>query len=342
MVVVLWSGGDAEAGYGGGYGGSGGGGIWAEAWWVGSPEGPGPYIGPSSSASGQCAWHDLGGSLSALGSGLGQAGLPTSFWTAGRSGGHPGIWGVMSWATPLAKSETGVDHFDLVACPDGSQVPATGGDVESDLPKAHPPGGSPVWIWLFWDTVPDPPSGGLPPVIDEAYREVGLPSPSPSTSPSEIRGITQATVVNTPTWLWVNPWIWHRWSATAIAGPYVATVWADPVGVTWSAYWNFPSASDDPEHGTTFGPEVLDTSCWGPGVPYPASGSLLGPACTATFQQSSLGTWQPLRATITWVVHWALSDIAGVVGGEGLLPDTTTTSTVPIRVMQVESIVSSG
>jgi hypothetical protein len=333
----------AAAGYGGGYGGTDGGGLWAAAWWVGNPEGPGPYIGPPSSALSLCSWHDVGGSVTSLGAALTDAGLPKSFWRASRGGAGGGIWAVTRWATPLATAGSGGDHFDLVACPKPGDVPSFAGpDVDSSLPEAHLPNGVPVWEWLFWDTVPDPAPSALPPLIDQAFREIALPRPAISTSPAEVGGIDHATLVNLPTWLWVGSSIWRTFHVTASAGPYVATVWARPVSVTWSAYWNFPVSSADPEHGTTFGPERLAEQCGGPGVPYPFEAGADGPACTATFSQATLGTWQPLTATVTWNVNWALSDTAGVVGGEGTLPSTTTSSTVPLRVMQIESVISSG
>jgi hypothetical protein len=151
-------------------------------------------------------------------------------------------------------------------------------------------------------------------------------------------------VVNLPTWLWVDSSIWHPWVATATAGQIVATVWAEPSTVNWTARWDFPAATDDPEHGTTLGPEVLDKRCSGPGVPYSSAQAASEPSgdCTAVFFESTLGTWQTLRATVTWIVHWAVSSTAGVVGGEGLLPSVATSSAESLRVMQVESIIASG
>ncbi len=336
--------GSASAGYGGGYGGTSGSGIWALAWWAGNPEGPGPYIGPSSDAAGQCVWHDTGHTVSDLGTALSQSSLPNSFWTRQQSGGHPGIWGVLEWANELARTARADDHFDLVACPSATQVPPGGGDVESALPRAHPPGGKAVFVWAYFDTVGDPPTGALPPVITEAFDELSLPGPSISTSPDDVHGIAHSTVVNLATWLWIAPGIWHTFTASATSGAITATVWATPASVTWTAGWDFSAASQDPEAGTNLAPEHLDVSCGGPGRAYgasPAPGG--GPQpCTAVFSQSSLGTWQQLRATVDWTVHWAVSGATGIVGGEGVLPPAASSASSPIRVMQVESIISSG
>jgi len=334
----------AAAGFGGGYGGSSGNGIWALAWWAGNPEGPGPFTGPPAEAAAQCFWHDTGGSVTGLGTAISESDLPESFLNAPLSGGHPGLAGVLAWATALVKGGSGGDHFDLVACPGPAGVPPNSADVDSQFPRAQPPQGKPIWIWVFWDTVAKPPPGALPPVIDDALSEVHLPAPELSTSPSEIHGILHSTVVNLPTWLWVDSSIWHPWVATATAGQIVATVWAEPSTVNWTARWDFPAATDDPEHGTTLGPEVLDKRCSGPGVPYSSAQAASEPSgdCTAVFFESTLGTWQTLRATVTWIVHWAVSSTAGVVGGEGLLPSVATSSAESLRVMQVESIIASG
>ena len=91
-------------------------------------------------------------------------------------------------------------------------------------------------------------------------------------------------------------------------------------------------------------PELLNVVCAGPGRAY--DGSLPAAAqatrCEAMFTQSTFGTYQPLEASISWQVNWALSDDAGVVGGEGLLADSVTSATRPLRVLQVESVIAQG
>ncbi len=338
-VVQVTAGGVAAAGYGGGDGGGGGDGIWASAWWIGNPSGGGPYVGPAQSAQGQCIWIDTGTTVKDLGDALGQSGLPGSFWKASQGGGHPGIWGVLRWAVNVARHSMADDHFDLVACPSASQVPPSGGDFESDLPRAQPPQGPPLWLFVFWDTVPDPPASSLPPVVEDMYRSMTLPGPAIATSPSHVAGIEDSTAVNVATWMWLsNGGIFrHSVVATASAGPYTATVWAYPVSVTWSAAWDFQKPSLDPERGTNLAPESLDEQCGGPGVPYPA----LSGACTAVFGQSTLGGRAPLTADVAWAVHWAISE-SGIVGGEGTLGMLHTSSRLWLRVVQVESIISSG
>jgi hypothetical protein len=328
---------------GGGSGGLSGAAIWATTWWNGSPQGPGPFEGPTLSGEKICIWHDLGPGLANLDNGLSEASLPLTFWDRTDGGGHPGIWGVDEWAEARMRGGTDTDHFDLVACPLPDQVPASGDDVEADLPRAHPPDSPPLYVWLFWDTVPDPPASGLPGIVGEAYDEADLPSPTIGTSPSEVGGVADSTVVNLATWLWVGSDQWRTFSAVASGGGYLATVWAVPVDVTWTAGWNFASGRDDPEGGTTFGPEVLDEICDGPGVVYdPGGGEDQSTDCSFDFTQSSFGTDQQLRAAVTWDVSWALSNAAGVVGGEGSLGTIVTSGTRQLRVLQVESVISSG
>ena len=131
--------------------------------------------------------------------------------------------------------------------------------------------------------------------------------------------IPDSTVVNVATWLWVDPLTWRTYHARVSGGGYVATVWAEPVTVTWTAGWDFASAAEDPEGGTTYAPESLDQVCDGPGTVYDRANAARQPACAFDFSQSSFGTRQPLTATVTWQVWWALSGPTGVVGGEGSL-----------------------
>jgi len=328
---------------GGGSGGISGSAIWAAAWWNGNPQGPGPYVGNPPGGAAICIWHDLGPTLEDLDGGLSEASLPLSFWKRPNGGGHPGIWGINEWAQLMLKGALATDHFDLVACPNAYQVPVGAAGVQADLPQASPPKGPPLYVWIFWDTVPDPPSGGLPPIVSYAFDKTDLPSPVIGTSPSAVGGIAGSTVVNLPTWLWINGAIWRTYTATADADGLTATVWAIPISVRWTAYWDFPSSSDDPEGGTTFGPEVLDETCDGPGDVYDLSGGANQMTdCSFDFTQSTFGTDQRLEASVSWDVTWALSDSAGVVGGEGHFATVATSSSRPLRVLQVESVIASG
>jgi hypothetical protein len=333
-----------ESAASGGGGGGGGSSIWAATWWSGNPEGGGPYVPGEYDAAAVCLWTDVGGTVSDLTSALATANLPASFWPVDGRGYSPGEVALERWAVRLAKGNRGPSHFDAVACPSSGMVPAPAGGMYTAIPPAESPGG-PQYIWIFWDTVPDPATGGLPPVIGRALSIAHLPPPAMHTSPESVGPIEDATLVNFPTWFWIDSSAWRTVVASAAGGGLVATVWATPQTVAWRAAWDYQAAASDPEHGVDLQPTELDLACPGPGKPYSASVAGPGagsPDCGATFTQATFGEWVPLTASITWDVWWTLTSTGGVVGGEGELPPMQTTSSRPLRVAQVESIVSAA
>jgi hypothetical protein len=337
----------AGANNGGGTG-TGGGTIWAATWWDGNPQGPGPGSPPQSGGQAVCSWLDVGPTLGDMTSALATAGLPASFWPVSNSGYGPGAYQVIKWAIRIreaqgSKSEPGA-HFDIVACPSPGMVPGMLGNAYTQLPTATPPSGQPEYIWIYWDIVPDPGSPGTFPEIGRAYQSVPLPALAIDTSPSTVDGIADASIVNFPTWLWLEPQAWQTVEATATGGGLTATVWATPVSATWTAGWDFTSPSQDPEQAVNQLPTALDLVCDGPGTPYSlaASPSSPSPTCGTTFTQSTFGTWTTLRAAVKWTVSWALTGTDGIVGGEGTLPPIVSTAGVPLRVVQIESVVSAA
>ena len=334
----------AMGGEGGGNGGTGNGSIWSAAWWDGSPQAGGPYIPGSSGGAAVCIWTDVGGTVSDLVANLGTAGLPPDFWPVDNGGYSPGAFHLIAWAGRVGLPKVPYQHFDVVACPQASMEPVPGADIYTALPLAQPPSGSPQDIWIFWDTVPDPPSGALPPVIARAYDSVRLPPVVIHSSPDAVGPIADASIVNFPTWFWIDKSYWHTVVATASAGGFVATVWATPISVTWRASWDLTSPAQDPEGGVDLQPTALDLVCHGPGTPYSseAQPTASSPDCGTTFTESTFGTTTPLTATVEWQVTWALSSPAGVVGGEGSFPALEQTLSRPLRVVQIESVVNSS
>ncbi len=160
----------------------------------------------------------------------------------------------------------------------------------------------------------------------QAAASLTLPSPVVNLNPSAF------SVVNLSSWLWVDPQTWHSFRATASAGGVSATAIATPDTVSWSM-----------GDGHT-------VVCDGPGTPYQPAVSVDAQTtdCSYTYARSSAG--QPstdgdpndgafsVTATISWTVRWSA---AGVVGG-GSLPPLQTSSTVPVRVEQVESVGTAG
>jgi hypothetical protein len=158
-------------------------------------------------------------------------------------------------------------------------------------------------------------------VVAEAVRSLVLPAPAIGLDPPSF------SVVNLPTWLWVDT-IWRSVSATAVAGTFSATAVATPQSVTWQM-----------GDGAT-------VICDGPGQSYQASvpAARQSTYCSYEYRRSSLGEPSsdgdandaafPVTATILWSVSWSA---AGTSGG-GPLPPLYTSSTVHLRVEQVESI----
>ena len=180
-------------------------------------------------------------------------------------------------------------------------------------------------VWISSGTSPSAPAA---PAVDprsvalQAENSLALPSPSIGFNPPA------DAVVNLPTWLWIDPAIWHAYSVSATVGTVSATATAQPVSVTWSM--GDGGSVNCPGTGTVYQPAV------------PASAQTT--ACSYSYPRSSAG--QPsvsgdpnqgafvVSATVDWEVSWTAQ---GAAGG-GNLPGLTTTSQAPLRVVQVESV----
>ena len=160
----------------------------------------------------------------------------------------------------------------------------------------------------------------------QASDSLTLPSPVISLNPSAF------SIVNLSSWLWIDPQTWHSFRATATAGSVSATAIATPVSVSWSMGDGHTVICDGP--GTPYDPAIPDAA--------------QSTTCSYTFSESSAG--QPsadgdsndgafnVTSTITWMVSWLAT---GAPGG-GQLPPLHTSSTVPVRVEQVESVGTAG
>jgi len=156
----------------------------------------------------------------------------------------------------------------------------------------------------------------------QAEDAMTLPAPVIHLDPSG------SSVVGLATWLWVDPSVWHDYSVTATAGAVSATAVARPVGVTWS---------------TGDGGSV---TCGGPGVVYDLAlpSAWQGTYCSHTYSRTSIGLPTPdgdpdhgqfaVAASIEWAVSWTA---VGAAGG-GPLPPLYTSSSTPLRVVQIESL----
>jgi hypothetical protein len=181
--------------------------------------------------------------------------------------------------------------------------------------------------WTQTEWIADQAPTSAPPVDPhalalEALKSLRLPAPTAHFDPAV------TSVVNLPTWLWIDNDIWHPQSVTATAGAVSATAVATPVSVTWS-----------------MGDGGVVT-CAGPGLPFVATEAQGGPgsACTYTYSESSAGQPSPdgnpddgafnVQATVAWSVSWSAR---GAVGG-GSLPGLFSSTPYRLRVEQIESI----
>lgn len=181
---------------------------------------------------------------------------------------------------------------------------------------------------LVWSATPPPAAG--PGVFTDptaaaaaAEASIGLPSPWIRLDPMPF------SVTGVATWMWIDPSLWHSYSASASVGSVTAVATASPVFVRW-----------DMGDGAV-------VTCEGPGTPYrsalPAAGQTT--SCSHVYRQSSIGQPSsvagnandaafPVTATITWAVSWSSS----VAGAGGSLPPLETRSTTALRVEQVQSV----
>jgi hypothetical protein len=156
-------------------------------------------------------------------------------------------------------------------------------------------------------------------VVELAQRAAAaatLPTPGAlGFNPDRIDGRSPVTIVNYPTWLWVDGSHWHSVRAQAAIGPERASVVAAPTEVTWQM-----------GDGHT-------VTCAGPGVRWtPQAGAS---DCTYAYPNGSGGRLLRVTATIHWSVSWTSN-----VGQSGTLPTMTTSSSAPLEVDQVETVLT--
>lgn len=153
----------------------------------------------------------------------------------------------------------------------------------------------------------------------QATNRLPLPLPVPRFDPSRPSSAGPATLVNIPTWFWVERWepVRQRTQAGAVWAEVVAT----PVAATW-----------DPGDGS---PVVR---CTGPGTAWSAGASKT--ACEHTYVRSSAGEPSNLytgRVTVTWRVSWQ-----GSRGRAGTLPLMERQTEFPIAVLERQTVVTVG
>ncbi len=256
----------------------------------------------------------VGGTTSTPTAGSGGVGTTSCTWKGGPNGNPAvGTWltdaewqQVTTWLSGNLPYHVGASPWDwmgVMFCPDPTVTAVV---IVGVLPGGPPTPGN-ILGYLALSQVPwDPPSVGTSP-------PVGAPS-----------------VVNLPTYLYLNPGAWKTFTATATAGTVSATVVAIPEEVIWTA--------GDGGSVTCDGPGVPYNSTWG-NTPPPASSG----ACTYTYSDTSAdqpGGTYALSATVWYDATWTSVNAGGAGGDLGLVPGPTVTEQVAVQ--QIASVITAG
>ena len=155
-------------------------------------------------------------------------------------------------------------------------------------------------------------------LAEQARAMMSPPEPEIGTAPP----LGKPRFVNMPAWMWVDGASWDPVTATASVSAGSVNVTATPARVVWS---------------TGDGNEVV---CQGPGTVYTPHLHEDGasPDCGHTYTTlppEGAETGMELTADWEWQVAWSTSD-----GRSGELEALTTTSTVPIAVSEIHSVIT--
>jgi hypothetical protein len=141
------------------------------------------------------------------------------------------------------------------------------------------------------------------------------------------------TLVNLPTFLYLDPDGWITRTAHASIPGTTVTVTATPEHVTWA------TSSSDGDHGTV--------TCRGPGRPYTAArddayldsggpeDALRDGRCTTLYRHTTGATPITLTATVSWAVSWTCAGTCDQRGGT--LPSLHTTAQTHLTVRQARA-----
>ncbi|MFR0358981.1 hypothetical protein [Streptomyces sediminimaris] len=180
---------------------------------------------------------------------------------------------------------------------------------------------------IFWVDKGDPPPADAknavtPEILAElAYNEIRVPGTHPTLAPAG------TTKVNLPTWAWLDATAFKPVSVTASvpALGISATTTAEPVSLTIDP--GTPDAQTYPASG------VCDFHNGRIGEPYAKGKANQTPPCGVKYLHSSGNGAYPLKATLTWKIHWTGTGTPGK-----RLPDGTFGATQNITVQEIQSI----
>jgi hypothetical protein len=173
----------------------------------------------------------------------------------------------------------------------------------------------------YWQYTPDDaasPGPDLAAMARQAYDQVPLVFPAPSTSP----GIGVDQITGLPTWLWIDPSGWAELSARAEIPGFWVEVSASPRQVVWDM--------GDGEQVT----------CDGPGTPYDPSrpDDEQSTTCSHVYQVVSSdepGGRYAASVTVVWSVSWRAS-----TGATGVLADASRTTSFSLTVTERQAVVT--
>ena len=198
---------------------------------------------------------------------------------------------------------------------------------DSYVDKSYPPGWDSCDKGPFWvDTGDAPPAeyenAVTPEVLAElAYNEIRVPGTKVTLAPAE------ATKVNLPTWAWLDGAAFKPVSVTATV-PAInvsATATAEPVSLKIE-----PGTADAVTYPASGVCEINNGRI---GEPYAKGKADETPACGVKYLRSSGDATFPLRATVTWEIHWTGTDGAG-----GDLPDGNFGATQDVVVQEIQAV----
>ncbi|WP_405870268.1 MULTISPECIES: hypothetical protein [unclassified Streptomyces] len=178
------------------------------------------------------------------------------------------------------------------------------------------------WVDANTDPPADIPEAVTPKVLAElAYNEVRVPGTKVTLAPAG------ATKVNLPTWAWLDGAEFKPVSVTAsvpVLG-ITATTTAEPVSLKID-----PGTSDAQAYPASGVCEINNGQI---GEPYAKGKASTTPPCGVKYLRSSGDGTYPLKATITWKIHWT-----GTGGAGGNLPDGTFGATQAVTVQEIQAV----
>ncbi|MFF0226110.1 hypothetical protein [Streptomyces sp. NPDC004629] len=198
---------------------------------------------------------------------------------------------------------------------------------DSYVNKDFPPGWDKCKEPYFWVDKGDPPPADIqnavtPEILAElAYNEIRVPSTTVDLAPAD------TTKVNLPTWAWLDGARFRPVSVTASV-PVLgieATTTAEPVSLRID-----PGTADAVTYPASGVCEINNQRI---GEPYAKGKSEQTPPCGVKYLRSSGNGSYPLKATITWQIHWT-----GTGGAGGDLGEGTFGATQNVVVQEIQAV----